>query len=62
MPVGGASWAQPEAQCVHPDTEAGGCASRTETTELHTSLRVNVIIGLSGRFRVCGIPITEECS
>ena len=39
-----------------------GCASPTETTELHTSLRVNVIIGLSGRFCVCGIPIIEECS
>ena len=62
MRVGGASWAQPEAQCVHPDTEAGGCASRTETTESHTSLRVNAIIGPPGRVRVCGIPITEECS
>ena len=39
-----------------------GCASLTETTELHTSLRVNVIIGLSDRYRIWGIPIIEECS
>ena len=61
----GVSWAWPGAQCPDQDPEAGGCASkegvrqlgeRTETTELHTSLRVKVMFQSSCYFE------RESCS